>query len=115
RAGRGDDRAREAEEDEEDPTPIQIPAWVAVVARVLFWLVVIAGAVALIVAIVLQILGWKGRQRAETTDAAEPIADEPNAPAAPTGPVETDVDRLLARARALAARGDHEGAVEAMW
>jgi hypothetical protein len=49
--------------------------------------------------------------------AAEPeVQPAPEAPvaeaAAPRGPVETDVERLLARARAHAARGDHARAVD---
>ena len=45
-------------------------------------------------------------------EAAAPGAPASVAAAAPRGPVETDVDRLLARARAFAARGEYARAID---
>ena len=97
---------------EPKPTKIEIPGWLAALGQVLFYLLA-AGFVA-------AILYWlaktflKGRDRAEPEATSETISPEA-APEAPRGPIETDVDRLLARARAAAQAGDFKAAIEAAY
>jgi Domain of unknown function (DUF4129)/Domain of unknown function (DUF4350) len=79
-------------------------------ARVLFF-VMIAGFVVLVIrALVQNVLKSRGDPESKD-DAPPPEAPGEAAPAA-RGPVETDVDRLLARARAAADRGEYARAVD---
>ncbi|HEY6728869.1 MAG TPA: DUF4350 domain-containing protein [Polyangiaceae bacterium] len=77
--------------------------------RALVWLVVIGGLVLVVVSIVRRLVSVK-----DTADEAEdpelPVSPD-EAEAAPPGALETDVDRLLARARQAAERGDFAAAV----
>jgi hypothetical protein len=76
----------------------------------------------LFIAVIVAFLVMIGRALAKTffstdPDAPPPEAATPGVPlsvaaAVPRGPVETDVDRLLARARAAAARGEYARAID---
>ncbi len=96
---------------EEPSPPMQIPGWVAGLFRVLFY-VLIAALLAVIGYYIYKNL-MEGREDKDKPDDG-PTDDAPDEVAAnvPRGPVETDVERLLARARAAAQRGDFKQAIE---
>ncbi len=79
-------------------------------ARVLFFGLLAVFVLALARAIAKNLL--RDRDGAVKADEAPPPAAPAGAPAAARGPVETDVQRLLARARAAAAQGDFGRAVD---
>jgi len=96
---------------EEPSPPLEVPGWVAGFFRVLFYALV-AGLVGLIGYYIFKNL-MKGREDKEKPDdEPEDAGETRDAPVAARGPVETDVDRLLARARAAAQRGDFKQAIE---
>jgi hypothetical protein len=77
--------------------------------RLLFWIVLGAVAAFLIYTIAKQTLGQRATDKEE---AVEVITEAPEDPAAAMARiVETDVQRLLERARASAARGDYEAGI----
>jgi Domain of unknown function (DUF4129)/Domain of unknown function (DUF4350) len=80
-------------------------------AQVLFFGLLAVGLVFVVRLIVNNLL--KGRGDSDGEAAAGGPPDLPaGEPAAPRGPIETDVERLLARARAAAARGDYARAID---
>jgi hypothetical protein len=103
--------AHDAERAPTPPPPQEDSAHVGLsgFARVLLILVLAAFVIAIARALAKNFV----RDRAEVTPDGEAT---PGAPApdtdTPRGPVETDVDRLLARARSAAARGDHGRAID---
>jgi hypothetical protein len=120
RGGQGDGKnggsAGPGSSAEEPPPPpeetkIEVPGWLAVTARVVFYLLAAAFVGAILWFLIKSFI--RGRERSAED---EPAADAPTTPeetpAAPRGPIETDVDRLLARARAAAQAGDFKQAVE---
>lgn len=90
------------------PTP-SVPAAMSGFAAVVFWVLVVCLVAALIFAIA------KNMRRDSADEAAAEAspsdADSAPLPPRPRGPVETDVDRLLARAHAAANSGDFEQAM----
>ncbi|HTJ80624.1 MAG TPA: DUF4129 domain-containing protein [Polyangiaceae bacterium] len=111
------DKKPEEKKDEPPPPPeedrkIEIPGFVALLFKFLFFAVVAAIVAYVVYLIVKNVM--KGRDKDEPadetekkpTDAGEPVA------AVPRGPIETDVDRLLNRARAAAQRGDYKQAID---
>ncbi len=96
-----------------EPEVVEVPGWVAVLFRILFYAIV-----AIVLGLIIYYIAKnliKGRE--EESDEPEGAPKEPTeeAPIVPRGPIETDVDRLLARARALAAEGKYEPAIEAAY
>src|SRR5690606_23799267 len=77
--------------------------------RGLVWLVVIVGLGLLIVSLLRRLLAVKDTQDEDNEPETSAGADE--AEVLPPGALETDVDRLLARARQAAERGDFAAAV----
>ncbi len=111
-----EDTAKDKPEPKEpppEPKTISLPGWVAWIFRVLFYV---------LVAVVLGFIGYfiyknliKGR--GENDDAAGDEKPElpPEEALVPRGPIETDVDRLLAKARAMAQAGKYEEAIDAAY
>jgi uncharacterized protein DUF4350/uncharacterized protein DUF4129 len=100
----------DAKQPHDEPDQVTVAPSLSLVSRVLFILVILAFVVMIARAIAKSFFRGAG-------DEAPPVEAAPAAPAradapAPRGPVETDVDRLLARARAAAARGDYGRAIE---
>jgi hypothetical protein len=107
RSGSGDGR-REPEKPPPEPFKLEIPN-LGVLGKIAFVVLLAIGAV--LVGKALRDHLSRARERERDDD--EPAPEQPVAAAAPAlGPVETDVARLLARARAAAARGDFEAALE---
>jgi hypothetical protein len=104
------DGGRSRARDDEPERELEIPAWVRQLAGVLFW-VVVGIAVLLAIYGIARSLGW-GR-RAEDEEAAPPAppTGDEDAKVVAARAVETDVERLLARARAAASRGEWEAAI----
>jgi hypothetical protein len=102
----GPDRRREPE-----PTEVEIPA-LGGFAELLFWFIVVAGVLALVLAIARNLAKGKGPEATPERegDAAKTAADV--AAAAARRAMETDVDRLLAMASDCAARGEFADAVD---
>jgi hypothetical protein len=96
-----------------EPEEIEVPGWLAGFARLAFYVLVGAFVAAVIYWIIKNFI--RGRDEAPPEEAAS--SDEPDqaAPVVPRGPVETDVDRLLARARKAAQAGNFREAVEAAY
>lgn len=97
-----------------EPTKIEVPGWLAALGKIFFYLLIGAFVVAVVYWIVKNFI--KGR--ADKTPDEEPaptVPAEAAAVAAPQGPVETDVDRLLARAQRAAQAGNYREAVEATY
>ncbi|MBX3183285.1 MAG: DUF4129 domain-containing protein [Polyangiaceae bacterium] len=88
----------------------KLSAGLGVVAKVLFWGMLLLLLVFLVWAIV---KGARSREAASVSEADEPLADDPEeaASAARRRRVETDVERLLRRAHAEAAQGRFEQAL----
>lgn len=96
-----------------EPKPIMVPGWLAVLARVFFYL---------IIALVIGAIGWfiyknlvKGKESDDDAGPDEAPEAPGEQPQVPRGPIETDVDRLLARARAMAQAGKYEEAIDAAY
>ena len=107
----------QAEEKKPEPPPeedrkIEIPGIVALLFKFLFFAVV-AAIVGYVGYLIFKNV-MKGRDKETPEDEADspPAAPGEPAPVAPRGPIETDVDRLLNRARAEAQRGDYKQAIE---
>jgi hypothetical protein len=79
-------------------------------ARVVFVAMIVLFVVALVRIVVKNLVKVRGPATSTSPDA--PAAEDAEAASAPRGPVETDVERLLARARDAAARGDYARAVD---
>jgi hypothetical protein len=79
-------------------------------AQVLFFALLAAGIFVVVRALLKNLK--RERDDAEVKDDAPPAADPAAGPPAVRGPIETDVERLLARARAAAARGEYARAVD---
>jgi len=94
----------------EEREPLQLPD-LGIFAKLLMWLLLIGGALAIVVVIVKNLVRDRDDDQPELE--AEPDAGESliAARAAAMRVVETDVQRLLARAEQAAARGDHEAAI----
>jgi hypothetical protein len=106
RGASGDGRTRAAPREPDEP-PSQAMSFFA---QLLFYAMIAAGLGALVWAIARAVL--RQRDRDDEADApAAPALDVPSAEAKPPGSVETAVERLLARARAAAARGDFDRAL----
>ena len=90
------------------PTTISLPAFDLPV-RMLLWIVLGAALLAILYAIAKAALGQRAPDREEAIEVAAEAPEDPAAALARQ--VETDVQRLLERARAAAARGDFAGAV----
>jgi hypothetical protein len=108
--GRPADQSKRVErkEDPEDRS-FKLPKAMSGLARAIFWILIAIGIVALVIAIAKNALPSKRDQPSEPSD-DEPRAPE-KAPPLVRGPIETDAERLLARAKAKAARGDYAGAL----
>jgi len=106
RSGRDDSRRRE--EDLETPT-FEVPSWLRELSVVVFWLGV-GAAVVFLAYTIARSLGLGRRAEAEETP-VEPSSPEQAIAVDAARVVETDVDRLLARARSAAGRGDWEAAI----
>jgi hypothetical protein len=108
------DKAQKPPKPPPEPVKIEIPGWLAAIAKVLFYLLAFAFVAVIVYLIVKNLL--KGRDKDEAEDQPTDVPpDAPATPAAPRGPIETDVDRLLNLARAAAARGDFKEAIEAAY
>lgn len=93
------------------PEPIELPEWVAMVMRVLFYVLAAAFIGGIVYFIVKNLM--KGKEEVDDGDEKKVAEETPEeTPQAPRGPVETDVDRLLNRARAAAERGDYKQAID---
>ena len=94
----------------DEPDRITVAPSLSLVSQVLFILLILA----FVVIVGREIAKSFFRSSGEEAPAAEPAPAEITQTAAspPRGPVETDVDRLLARARAAAARGDYARAID---
>lgn len=109
-----DARARQAREDArtrpepERETRLTLPN-LSGLARILLVGLIVVFVVAVVRALVQNFL--RDRAVDAAPDDAPPGPAAPDAPAA-RGPIETDVERLLARARAAAARGDYGRAID---
>jgi hypothetical protein len=96
-----------------EPETLSLPAWVAWMFRVLFYVIVAA---------VLGLIGYfiyknliKGRGDADEETSDDKPEMPPEAAAIPRGPIETDVDRLLAKARSLAQAGKYDEAIDSAY
>lgn len=109
RKGKG--RVERKPREESEPWSIELPN-LGGFARVLMWIVLIAAAAAIIYAIVKNLV--RGKAEEDADEAPPPDVADPQADAAKAArlAVETDVQRLLARAEQSAARGDHESAIQ---
>lgn len=104
----GKHEARDGERD----SGMSVPGWVGMLAEVTLWAVLLALAVGVVVALLRM-------QRSRRADDGEPLladAEEANvaaAASAPAPPADTDVQRLLSKARQAAERGDMGAAIDA--
>jgi hypothetical protein len=120
-AGDGDRSARDSQSSPEkkqpepppEPMKIEIPGWLAALGQILFYALIAAFVVALVYWIVKNVI--KGRAEKLPDEDKPEVEKETIAITAPQGPVETDVDRLLARAQRAAQAGDYREAVEATY
>ncbi len=104
---------KKAEPPEPPPedTKIEVPSFLAVIFKFLFFAIV-AGVVGYVIYLIVKNV-MKGRDKdAPEEEEAKATEDAASPVQAPRGPIETDVDRLLNRARAAAQRGDHKAAIE---
>lgn len=106
---------REEKEPEEkpEPTTVALPEWVGGLFRIVFWLLI--GALG--VAVVALLVGAFTKSQKEQEDATEGAGGEPARTEATDAPrvVESDVARLLARARTHAAAGRYDAAVDDLY
>ncbi len=110
--GRGAPITAVPEDDERQrPSKLSLPD-LSGVAKVLFFGLIVVFVIGVARALLRNVL--RDRAADEGAGDAPPDPDAGAAPAAlaPRGPVETDVERLLARARAAAAQGDYARAVD---
>ena len=98
----------------EAPFKLSLPAFGGL-GRVLFWALAAAAIATLMVGLVRQAWGAPLRRRQPRDDETAPPPPDSAAAEQQARAVERDVDRLLARARAAAARGDHAAAVEDLY
>jgi hypothetical protein len=113
-SGKGKDgKEPKPKEPPPEPRTVSLPGWVGWIFRVLFYVVV---------AVVLGFIGYfifknliKGREEADKSDGDEKPELPPEEAPTPRGPIETDVDRLLAKARAMAQAGNYEEAIDAAY
>lgn len=107
--GGGEGSGEAKKKEEREPTRLELPKAMSGFAQVLFWMLVIAGVVVLIVVIARNLS--RSQKEKEGAEALQ-LEDEEELAAAPKGPVETDVERLLNRARAEADRGEFGKAMD---
>lgn len=106
----GEGEPEQPRPDDDEDRKLEPPLWLRQLASFAFY-----AAIAALLLVVARML-W--RHFASARDEAPPTPDDDAAPAAEPRPaevarvLETDVERLLARARARAASGDHRGAIE---
>ncbi len=93
-----------------EPEPLTVPGWLIGLAKALFYLLIAAFVLGLGYIIVKNVL--KGRDAEADEDEGDDPAPTEELAATPRGPIETDVDRLLKRSQAAAARGDFKQAIE---
>lgn len=104
----------EDEPPEDEPTTLTLPAALVGLFRVVFWLLVAA----LVLAIAYLLVGaWtkSARDKKDEDDADDPGSAEPREPSLRPRVVESDVARLLARAKAQAQQGRHDAAVDDLY
>ena len=109
--GRASPEAKRREREKKDPEenrPFKLPSAMSGLARAIFWILIAVGIVALVVAIVKNVMPSK---RDEPDEPDDETGTPEDAPPLVRGPIETDAERLLARAKARAARGDYPGAL----
>src|SRR5262249_31013052 len=94
-------------EGSEEPRVVRLPM-LGGLGQVLMWLLIGGAIVALAYAIVQNVRKGGGGEEEEFEPEAPEAAAEG---AAPKGPIETDVERLLARAKAAAGRGNFKQAI----
>ncbi|MEA2700939.1 MAG: hypothetical protein QOI66_5210, partial [Myxococcales bacterium] len=98
----------------ETPFKLSLPAFGGL-GRVLFWALAAAAIAGLIVGLVRQAWGAPLRRRQQRDDETAALTPDSAAAEQQAKAVERDVDRLLARARAAAARGDYVAAVDDLY
>jgi hypothetical protein len=103
-----DDERRAAEKRES----ARLPSGLSAIAQVLFWALIVAGVLGLIWVIIKNYV--KGEPPADAED-QPPLDEGETPPPLASRIVETDVQRLLARAREAASRGDYQGAIDAAY
>lgn len=116
RSDKGDSSSSSAKKPPEpppEPMKLEIPEWLGIVGKLLFYALIGAFVVALVYWIAKNVI--KGRAEKLPDEDKPEVPTETVATTAPRGPVETDVDRLLARAQRAAQAGDYREAVEATY
>jgi len=101
--------ARKRVEGDRDRTKVEVPSAMSGLAKAIFWVLLLSGLVGLVIAIAKNLAP---AERATPSIAPDEPASPERAPEPVRGPVETDAERLLARARSRAARGDYTGGLQ---
>ncbi len=112
-AATGSEERRRPPDAQKPDEELRISSSLSSLARVIFWTLLALGLLALIVAIA---RNFRSRERPGADAGDEPSTDDDGVARTPAPPRETDVDRLLARAREAAGRGAYDVAIrDAYW